>query len=94
MTHETIGAIIGELPAVRREGEAYLLAADHEATFFVGAAGGMLPVGKIHRIELRKEFLLLETLKRERFYFDYADVVGMKIDLPEPGKQSHGAGFR
>ena len=94
MTRDTLMAILGELPATRREHDCFVLEAGHEGTVFVASTGGLLPVGKVQRIEVRKELLVLDTLKWERYYFDCADVVGLKIELPEPGKAGHGAGFR
>jgi hypothetical protein len=94
MTHETMAAILGELPAARRDGDAIVLGPDQEATVFVASPGSMMPVEKVHRVELREEYVVLETLKREHFYVAYADVTGLKVDLPEAGKTTHGAGFR
>jgi len=93
MTHDTIGAILGDVPSVRREGDTFVLPAEAEATVYVGTPGNLLNVDKVGRVDLAKGYLVLETSKRERFYFDYADIIGLKLDLPEPGRVGRGTGF-
>jgi hypothetical protein len=94
MTHDTIAAILGEVPSARREGDTFVLPAEVEATLYVGTPGSLLNVDKIQRVDLTKDYLVLETSKRERFFFDCADVVGLKLELPEPGRLGRSTGFR
>jgi hypothetical protein len=94
MKRETLADILGELQSARRDGDNFALGDGAEATLFIGAGAAVMSVGKVQRLELRRDFVLLESTKSERFYFGYAEVVGVKLESTGEKPGSRGTGFR
>jgi hypothetical protein len=94
MNAQTISAILDGQRGVTKSGETHVLA-ELEATVFVGVGGDLAPVPRVVRVELKKEFAHLSTAKDEHYFFEYAAISGLKLELPDDKKKSgHGAGFR
>jgi hypothetical protein len=91
MTRESITAALdGE--GLGSGAQGYSIPDAREATCLVAAPGDVFSVDRIVRIDLKEKFLLLENAKRERFFFAYEDVLGMKL-LAAPNAKERVAGF-
>ena len=88
MTKETI------LAALEAEGvkAGAAIPESREATFFIGNASELMPVGKIVKVEVLPNALRLVSARDERSYFPYESVLGLRI-LGEGAAKERGPGF-
>jgi hypothetical protein len=91
MTRESITAALeGEGFGAAAQG--YTIPETREATCLVAAPGDVFSVDRILRIDLKEKFVLLETTRREKFFFAYEDILGLKM-LAAPNAKERVAGF-
>lgn len=93
MTHELLTRVLDGIPALRKDGAAYLVPDDLELAVFVALPSEVLSVPRLARLEPTAELLIAETHKGERYFFATKDVAGVKIGAPEK-RSTGGAGFR
>ena len=79
MPHLVLGKIIERIPNVKRDGSAWLLPDEIEATLFVSLGEEVLQVAKVSRIEIGAEVLEISTHKQERFFFPPEQIVGLRV---------------
>ena len=77
MTREIIAAAL-EAEGLKG-GQSIAVPEGRDATFFVGAPGEVLNVPKVVKLELRDQYLYLQSGKDERFFFAYEDVLGFRM---------------
>jgi hypothetical protein len=91
MTKETIAAALQAEGLSASQG-GYAIPENREAVCLVGAPGELLSIERLVRIDLADKFLLLENSKRERFFFAYDDVLGLRL-LAAASARDRVAGF-
>ena len=91
MTRETL-ALILETEGVKPIADVHRIAESTEATLFVATHGDVLPVPRVIAVELRDKYLCVATVKAERFFFVYEDILGLKIASSSQSRD-HSAGF-
>jgi hypothetical protein len=91
MTKETLLYALGA-EGLKVASDCVAIPDERDASFIVVAPGETIQVGKVIKIELRDSALCFETTKRERFWFTYDLVLGMRVRAAE-GTKAHGAGF-
>jgi hypothetical protein len=91
MTREIL-ALALESEGLQAGNQGYAVPENREATFFVASPGDVFPIERVSRVELREKLLLLENAKRERFYFAYEAVLGVRL-LASAAARERAAGF-
>jgi hypothetical protein len=91
MTRESITAAL-EGEGLGAGAQGYTIPEAREVTCLVAAPGDVFSVDRIVRMDLKEKFLLLENSRRERFFFAYEDLLGLKM-LAAPNSKERMAGF-
>ncbi len=91
MTKDTI-VLACEAEGLKGSADGLAVPEERDATFLVGAPGEILTVGKVVKIELRDQYICLQTAKQERFFFTYDVIVGLRFTPPKPNKDQLGFG--
>ena len=76
----------------RKDGPAYVVPPDTDASIFVGLEGETLNIGKVTRLEAVDTLIYLDTGKGERYVIAAEDVRAVKIDRAETLRRNS-AGF-
>jgi len=92
MTREMI-VQIWEAEGTKPSGHTLTIREDREATCFIETEGEVMTIGKVVRLDLREDFIALQTSKDERYVFAYNDILGFKLSSPTTPKERP-AGFR
>jgi hypothetical protein len=87
-----IDKILQSAPQVKKDGHAYIIPEEVDATAFLALGQEVLQIPRVMRIELSSE-VLFHTHKGERFYFSADQVVGFRFGGPESRNKHPGAGF-
>ncbi len=77
----------------RKEGNAYLVPGDADASIFVALEGETLSISKISRLEIEGSLVSVETSKHERYVVAAEDVRAVKIERGEQSRRGGSAGF-
>jgi hypothetical protein len=77
----------------RKEGTAYLVPHEAEASIFVTLEGDTLTIAKVTRLEVEGTLVLIDTAKHERYVVAAEDVRAVKIDRGEAPRRDRSAGF-
>jgi hypothetical protein len=93
MKLDTLTEILGKHAGARKDGAAFVLANDVEATLFVALEGETLQIARVSRIEISDTLVLADSTRGERFACALEDVRVVKIDRGERGGRERGAGF-
>jgi hypothetical protein len=93
MPHLVLGKILERIPNAKKDGAAWLLPDDIEATLFVALGEEVLQVAKIARIDIGTEVLEISTHKQERFFFPPEQIVGFRVGGESKALRGS-AGFR
>ena len=91
MTREILAHAL-ESEGLQAGNQGYAVPENREATFYVASPGDLFPIERVSRVELRERLILLEYSKRERFFFAYEDVLGVRL-LASAGARATGPGF-
>jgi hypothetical protein len=91
MTRESITAAL-DSEGLGSGAQGYSIAENREAMCLVAAPGDVFSVDRIVRIDLKDKFILLENGKRERFFFAYEDILGLKVLAPAAKDRTAGFG--
>ncbi len=67
----------------RKDGPAYVVPSDSDASIFVALEGETLLIGKVARLEAVDTLVYLDTAKGERFVVAAEDIRAIKIDRSE-----------
>jgi hypothetical protein len=94
MPHLSLPPILDGATGITREGSAYLLGEDLEATLFISLGQEVLQVGRLSRIELGSEVVTLLTHKSERFFFPLQQIIGLRLGGDANRGSRSAAGFR
>ncbi len=94
MPHLLLFKILEGLPLAKRDGAAYLLSEEAEATAFISMGQEILSIPRLARVESGAEVVVLTTYRGERFFFPPEQVVGLKLGGRESGMARTGAGFK
>lgn len=57
----------------------YAISEEREASVLIASPGDVFTVDRVVRLDLRDIYLAVETLKRERFFFPYDRVLGLRL---------------
>jgi hypothetical protein len=87
-----IDKILQSAPQVKKDGNAYVVPEEVEATAYIALGQEVLQIPRIMRVELSTEIVFV-THKAERFYFAVEQVVGFRFGAPEGRNKHAGAGF-
>jgi hypothetical protein len=87
-----IEKILSTAPQVKKDGNAYVIPEEVDATAYIALGHEVLQIPRIMRVELSTE-VVFATHKGERFYFLPDQVVGLRFGGPEGRNKSGGAGF-
>jgi hypothetical protein len=87
-----IDKILQAAPQVKKDGNAFILPEEIDATAYVTLGNEVLQVPRILRVELSAE-VVFTTHKGERFYFSVDQVVGFRFGGPDSRNKIGGAGF-
>jgi hypothetical protein len=87
-----IDKILQSAPQVKKDGNAYVIPEEVDATAYVALGQEVLQIPRIMRVELSTEALFI-THKGERFYFAAEQIVGFRFGGPEARNKYAGAGF-
>ena len=91
MTREILVLAL-EAEGLQAGNQGYAVPENREATIFIASPGDVFPIERVSRVELRDKLILLENTKRERFYFSYEDVLGMRL-VASAAARERAAGF-
>ena len=94
MPHLVLGKIFERIPTAKKDGSAWLLPDDVEATLFVALGEEILQVARISRVEIGTEVLEISTHKQERFFFPPEQIVGLRVGGGDKLANRSSAGFR
>ena len=87
-----IEKILQSAPQVKKDGNAFILPEEIDATAYVALGQEVLQVPRIMRVEISAE-VVFHTHKGERFFFGADQVVGFRFGGPESRNKIGGAGF-
>ncbi len=87
-----IDKILQSAPQVKKDGNAYVIPEEVDATAYVTLGHEVLQIPRISRVELGSE-VVFTTYKSERFYFAADQVCGFRFGGPEARAKHGGAGF-
>jgi hypothetical protein len=87
-----IDKILQSAPQVKKDGNAYVIPEEVDATAYIALGQDVLQIPRIMRVELSSE-AVFHTHKGERFYFSADQVVGFRFGGPESRNKGAGAGF-
>jgi hypothetical protein len=87
-----IDKILQSAPQVKKDGNAYVIPEEVDATAYVALGQEVLQIPRVMRVELSSEAVFV-THKGERFYFSTDQVVGFRFGAPEARNKQTGAGF-
>jgi hypothetical protein len=87
-----IDKILQSAPQVKKDGNAYVLPEEVDATAYVALGQEVLQIPRIMRVELSSEAVFV-THKGERYYFSADQVVGFRFGGAEARAKHAGAGF-
>lgn len=87
-----IDKILQSAPQVKKDGNAYVIPEEVDATAFLALGQEVLQIPRIMRVELSSE-VVFHTHKGERFYFSADQVVGFRFGGAESRNKHAGAGF-
>ena len=87
-----IDKILQSAPQVKKDGNAYVIPEEVDATAYVALGQEVLQIPRIMRVELSSEAVFV-THKGERFYFAAEQIVGFRFGGPEARNKHAGAGF-
>jgi hypothetical protein len=93
MAHLVMSKILEGTQGVKKDGSAYLLTEEIEATAYVALGQEVLQVARLARVEWGAEAVTLLTHKGERFFFPPEQIVGLKLGGEAKASRS-AAGFR
>src|SRR5262245_48116665 len=94
MKLDTLTEILGKYAGARKDGGAYLLANEVEATLFVALEGETLEIPRVTRVEIAETLVVADSSRGERFACALEDVRAVKLDRTADGKgRERGAGF-
>jgi hypothetical protein len=79
MPHLVIGKILDGAAGVKKDGGAYMLPEELDATAFIALGSEVLQVARVLRVEVAAEQVTLSNQKGERFYFPPEQVVGLRL---------------
>ena len=88
MTREILVLAL-EAEGIKPEKQTYAIAEDRDATALIGGTGEFMSIDRVVQVDLRDKYVLFETSKRERFFFPYEVVIGLKL----LAKKERTAGF-
>ena len=91
MTREILAHAL-EAEGLQAGNQGYTVPENREATFFVASPADLFPIERVARVELRDKLIMLENAKRERFYFAYEDVLGLRL-LASAAARERAPGF-
>jgi len=91
MTRESLAAAL-ETEGLSKTNKGYQVPPKREAVCLVGAPGEVVTIERLSRIDLQDKYILLENQKRERFFFAYEDVLGLRLTAEGPGERMAGFG--
>jgi hypothetical protein len=57
----------------------YTIPEEREASVLVASPGDVFTVDRAVRVELREAYLAVETARRERFFFPYERILGLRL---------------
>ena len=86
MTREILAQALGA-EGLESAAQGYTIPENREATVYVAAPGDILPVERVVRIDLRDKVVLLENVKRERFFFAYEHILGVRLLAPASSRE-------
>jgi hypothetical protein len=78
MTRESIAQAL-ESEGLGAGNQGYTIPEARDASFLIGAPGGVYSIDRVVRVDLRDKLLLVENAKHERFFFGYDDVLGVRL---------------
>ena len=87
-----IDKILQSAPQVKKDGNAFVIPEEVDATAYIALGQEVLQIPRIMRVELSTEVVFV-THKGERFYFRAEQVVGFRFGGPEARNKHGGAGF-
>ena len=93
MKTEQLTEVFVKQVGARKDGHAYLVPGDHEASLFVALEGETLAVTRVTRLEVSDTLLVVDTAKGERFVIAAEDVRAVKVDRGEGKGRERSAGF-
>jgi hypothetical protein len=79
MPHLVLPKVLSGVPGVKRDGDAFHVNEDLEATAFISLGNEVLQVARVLRLEVTPELVTLHTQKGDRFYFPPEQVVGIRL---------------
>lgn len=91
MTREILAQAL-ETEGLQAGNQGFAIPENREATFFVAVPGDLFPVERVVRVELKDKLVLLENVKRERFFFGYDSVLGLRV-LASAAARDRAPGF-
>ena len=87
-----IDKILQSAPQMKKDGNAFVIPEEVDATAYVALGQEVLQIPRIMRVELSAE-VVFHTHKGERFHFAVEQVVGFRFGGPEARNKHGGAGF-
>ena len=87
-----IDKILQSAPQVKKDGNAYVVPEEVDATAYVALGQEVLQIPRIMRVELSSK-AVFTTHKGERFFFGADQIVGFRFGGPEARNKHAGAGF-
>jgi hypothetical protein len=85
--------VIVKHAGARKDGAAFLLPSEAEASLYVALEGETLTIQKVSRIEPIDTLVAVDTSRGERFLVAAEDVRGVKVERAESPRRERSAGF-
>jgi hypothetical protein len=93
MPHLVLPKVLDGVPGIKKDGSAYHIGEDLDATAFIALGAEVLQVARVLKIEVGAELVAISTQKGERFFFPPEQIVGFRLG-GEPRASKTSAGFR
>ena len=93
MAYLQIAKVLESTTGVKKDGAAWLIPEELDATVFVALGHEILQIPRLARVELGSDVSTFVTHKSERFYFPPDQITGLRVGGPEAKAGRTSAGF-
>lgn len=93
MAHLRLEKVLGDLPGVKKDGNAFLLAEEMDISLYATLGQENLQISRVSRVDLTPEIATVLTHKGEKYFLPPEHFVLLKAGAPAKTSLG-GAGFR
>ena len=93
MKTEQLVEVFTKQVGARKDGPAYVVPNESDASLFVALQGETLAIARISRLEIADTLVHVDTAKGERYVIAAEDVRAVKIERGDASRKERHAGF-